>query len=281
MKQDAGRLPYLLITRPQAPGRALAAQLRATGMDALWWPAFALLPPEDPAALRSSVERLGLFDLVVFVSPAAVHALAPLLKDAWPARVAIAAVGAATARAARTQLPQASQARMICPDGDETADGGSESLWEAIRQAVPAPRHVLIVRAQAGRRWLADRLLGSGIKVDEAIAYRRVAHVPTAPQWAALRAAMQASAPLAALFSSSEAVGVVGETLGRDPAIAAWLLRGVALCIHERIEHALRASGMTDVRRCEPDVASIRRALGLVHTGAAFARRDGAASGPS
>lgn len=266
MEQDAARLPYLLVTRPQAPGRTLAAQLRAAGMDALWWPAFALMPPDDPAALRSSVERLALFDLVVFVSPAAVRALAPLLTDAWPTRVAIAAVGAATAQAARTQLPQASQARIICPDGDTSADGGSESLWQAIQQALPAPRHVLIVRAQAGRQWLADRLLGSGAKVDEAVAYRRVAHVPTASQWAALRAAMQGNACLAALYSSSEAVGVVRESLQQEPAMAVRLRRGVALCIHERIEDALRASGLADVRRCEPNVPSIRQALGLAQT---------------
>lgn len=250
-------------------------------MDALWWPAFALLPPDDPAALRSSVERLALFDLVVFVSPAAVGAMAPLLGDAWPARVAIAAVGATTAQAARAQLPQASQAHIICPDGDSTADGGSESLWKAIERTLPAPRHVLIVRAQTGRQWLADRLLGSGAKVEEAVAYRRVVHVPTAPQWAALRAAMQGNAPLAALYSSSEAVSVVNDTLGREPAIAARLLRGVALCIHERIEHVLRASGLTDVRRCEPVVESIRQALGLAKDCPAVARSDQAASGPT
>ena len=265
MKPVAGRLPYLLITRPQAPGRVLTAQLRAAGLDALWWPAFALLPPDDPAALRSCAERLALFDLVVFVSPAAVRALAPLLSDAWPARTAIAAVGAATAQAARTQLAQAGQARIICPDGETAADGGSESLWEALRQALPAPRHALIVRAQSGRRWLADRLLECGARVDEAVAYRRVANVPSAPQWAALRAAMQGDACLAALYSSSEAVGVVGETLEQEPAIAARLRRGVALCFHERIEQALRASGLADVRRCEPDVASIRKALDLAN----------------
>jgi len=281
LKRDAGRLPYLLITRPQAPGRILAAQLRAAGMDALWWPAFALLPPDDPAALRSSVERLALFDLVVFVSPAAVRAFAPLQNDAWPARVSIAAVGAATARAARSQLPQANQARIICPDGETAADGGSESLWRAMLEVLPTPRHVLIVRAQVGRRWLAERLLGCGAEVEEVVAYRRVAHTPTASQWAALWAATQGNVPLAALYSSSEAVGVVGEMLGREPAIAARLLRGVALCVHERIEQTLRASGQTDVRRCEPEVASIRRALGLDETGTALVRANRAAMDPS
>jgi len=264
LKQTAGTLPFVLITRPQAPGRTLAAQVRATGLDALWWPAFALLPPDDPGALRSSVERLALFDLVVFVSPAAVRAFAPLLADAWPAHAVIAAVGAATAQAARTQLPGASQARIICPDGETTADGGSEALWEALQQTAAAPpRHVLIVHAQSGRRWLTDRLLACGARVEEAIAYRRVEHVPTPAQWAALRAAMAGGARLAPLYSSSEAVAVVGESLRQESTLSAWLHGGIALCVHERIELALRAAGLADVRRCDPDVASIRRALGL------------------
>ena len=276
MKPSAGGPPFVLVTRPQTPGRALAAQLRAAGSDALWWPAFVLLPPDDPAALRSSVERLALFDLIVFVSPAAVRAFAPLLTEAWPAHAVIAAVGAATAQEARAQLPGASEARIICPAGDTTADGGSEALWEALQRGVrPPPRNALIVRAQSGRRWLIDRLLASGARVEETVAYRRVAHVPTAAQWAALRAARAGGARLATLFSSSEAVEALSEALARDPTLSAWLLQGIGLCVHARIEQALRARGLDDVRCCEPEAASIRCALGL--PGAATAAASKAA----
>lgn len=239
----------------------LSAQLRSAGLDALWWPAFCLLPPDDPGALRSCVTRLAFFDLVVFVSPAAVRAFAPLLTDAWPARAAIATVGAATAQAARALLPGSGLARIICPDGDTAADGGSESLWQALQTALPAPRHALIVRAQAGRRYLIDRLLGCGAKVEEVVAYRRVAHVPSTIQWAALQAGRLGGGRPATLYSSSEAVAVVKQSLEREPTLAAWLLGGIALCVHERIEQTLRAAGLCDVRRCEPEPASIRGAL--------------------
>jgi len=39
----------LLVTRPLAAGQRLSAQLRAEGVDALWWPAFDLLLEPDPA----------------------------------------------------------------------------------------------------------------------------------------------------------------------------------------------------------------------------------------
>jgi uroporphyrinogen-III synthase len=256
-----GRASLILITRPQEPGRLLAARLRDAGCDALWWPAFDLLPPQDAAALRSCVSRLAQFDLVVFVSPAAVQAFAAAMTDAWPGYSAIAAVGAATRSAALAGLPGAERARIIAPEGLAAADGGSESLWRSLQALEPAPRRVLIVRAQGGRQWLLERLLVSGAQVEQAVAYRRVAHVPDPVQWAALRAGKAAGARLALLYSSTEAVPVLAAQLRRDEELSAWLAGAVALCVHQRIEQALRTSGHADIRRCDPDVQSIRDAL--------------------
>jgi len=261
VKHAAARRPLILITRPQEPGRILAAQLRGAGLDALWWPAFDLLPPADPALLHACVARLAQFDLAVFVSPAAVHAFAPALSDSWPGNTAIGAVGAATASAARAALRGADRARIICPDGAAVADAGSESLWQALQTLVPAPRRVLIVRAQGGRQWLIDRLLAAGAQVEQVVAYRRVAHVPSSVQWAALRASQAARPRLALLFSSTEAIAVVAQQLGRDESLTDGLRGAIALCVHPRIEQALRASGLSDVRRCAADVESIRTAL--------------------
>jgi len=261
LEQPAIGHPLILVTRPQGPGQILAAQLRGAGLDALWWPAFDLVPPADPAPLRSCVARLAQFDLVVFVSPAAVRAFAPALSDPWPGHTAIGAVGAATASAARALLPGAERARIICPDGDAVADAGSESLWQALQALVPAPRRILIVRAQGGRQWLIDRLRSAGAPVEQAVAYRRLAHVPSPAQWAALRASQAGRPRLAPLYSSTEAIPVVAQQLSGDEALAGALAAGIALCVHQRIEQALRAAGLADVRRCEPDVESIRSAL--------------------
>ena len=263
MKPHAVGRPLILVTRPQEPGRDLAARLRGAGLDALWWPAFDLLPPADPAPLRACVARLAQFDLVVFVSPAAVRAFALALPGEWPTATAIGAVGAATASAARALLAGAGGARIHCPCGDAVADAGSEALWQALQRLSPAPQRILIVRAQGGRQWLIDRLLATGAQVEQAVAYLRLAHVPSPAQCAALRASQAARSRLAVLFSSSEAVPAVMQQLAGDPTLAGALRGAIALCVHPRIEQALRAAGYADVRGCEPEAESIRAALAL------------------
>jgi uroporphyrinogen-III synthase len=258
--------PLVLVTRPQESGSLLAARLRELGVDAMWWPAFDLLGPEDAAALESCLTRLADFDLVIFVSPAAVHATAGAWRrfDAqahWPAATRIATVGAATRDAALESLPGAREAQIICPAGDTAADGGSEALISAIRQLQPRPQAVLLVRAQSGRQRLIEWLRRRGAGVEEAVAYRRVAHQPGEAQWAALIGASGAGTRLAVLYTSSEAVAAVAAQFADHPVAADLLGDEIALCIHERIERELRARGRTDVRRCDLDPASIRAAL--------------------
>ncbi len=259
----------MLVTRPQATGSALAAQLCSAGRDALWWPAFDLLPPEDPMALKSRIARLAEFDLAIFVSPAAVHAFASAMRRmyqgteryAWPATTAIAAVGGATRDAALDSLPRAREARIICPAGDSAADGGSEALITAIRQLPGVPRAVLLVRAQTGRQRLVEWLRGHGAGIEEAVAYRRLAHVPKPTQWAVLHASVQAGVRLAVLYTSSEAVGVVAQQFEIDAGMADAYADSIGLSTHERITRELRGRGFTDVRPCGMDVESILHAL--------------------
>lgn len=259
----------MLVTRPQATGSSLTAQLRSGGGDAIWWPAFDLLAPEDPSALRAYIARLAEFDLAIFVSPAAVHALASAMRrmyprtqrPGWPAGTRIAAVGAATREAALQSLPGVGETQIICPPGESAADGGSDALVSAIKELAATPQAVLLVRAQSGRQRLIDWLRGQGASVEETIAYRRVAHEPSEAQWSVLRASVRAGKRLAVLYTSSEAVGVLAAQFAHDRELADALADAIALCVHERIERELRARGYTDVRSCTMDVASIQRVL--------------------
>jgi uroporphyrinogen-III synthase len=256
----------IVITRPRPAGGVLAAALRASGSDALCCPAFDLLPSAEPQALDDALTRLASFDLVVFVSPAAVHALAAALPrisgtGVWPPATSIAAMGAATRAAVLAQVEGAERVPMLCPAGDTAADGGSEALWPLVRAQRPPPRRVLIVRAQGGRQWLSEQLAGTGVAVEEIAAYQRLAHVPTAPESAALHAATAAGHRLAILYSSAEAIDVVAQQLGHDAALTAPLVRQIGLCVHERIAAALSRRGCKDVRLCAPEVEPIRRAL--------------------
>lgn len=261
-------VPHLiLVTRPQTPGRALAAQLRAAGVDALWWPAFDLLPPQDPSGLRATIAHLDEYDFTVFVSPAAVRAFADAFgaesgNKLWPETTAIGVVGTATRAAVLAQLPGARRARLLCPEGDAAAEGGSEALWAVLPALGSTPRKVLIARAQSGRQWLSDQFAAAGAQVEEVEAYQRVAHAPTTLEWSALHAGLASGRRLAALLTSTEAVAALIDSLGRDRTARAALDACIALSIHPRITAALLASGMHDVHSCSADVTSIIAALG-------------------
>jgi uroporphyrinogen-III synthase len=260
----------ILVTRPGDPGQRLAERLGALGHAALWWPAFDIVPPDDLPALAAAIARLGEYGLAVFVSPMAVRAFADAALSAmplftWPATVAIAAVGGATRRAA-SELPGARAAMILGPEGESVGDGGAEALWPILAALPELPRRVLILRAQSGRAWLADRLRTAGVIVDEQVAYRRVMHEPPAAAWAALRAGLArgdaaAGPAMAVFFSSSEAVDAVTQRLraaGFDPAA---LSPGIALCAHDRIVEAARAAGWVTTVRCEAEAPAIGAAL--------------------
>jgi uroporphyrinogen-III synthase len=256
-----------LVTRPGEAGQRLACALRDRGQSALWWPAFDLLAPADVEPLQTMLQQLAEFDLVVLVSPAAVRGLAALdVCGKWPVTTRIAAVGGGTLHLAHGLLPGAQAARSIAPAAD-APQGGSEGLWEALRREREPPRRVLIVRAETGREWLGDRLREAGCQVEYAGVYRRVVHIPSREQRAAL-AASQGGDRVAAIVSSSEAVAALDRQFSETPDAKAWLRQGLALCSHPRIANALRTAGYSVVRECELTASGVLEAMDGAGTGA-------------
>jgi len=251
----------VVVTRPGEAGQRLSCALRDRGQAALWWPAFELLAPDELGPLHAVLRDLARFDLVVFVSAAAVRGLAGLDGcGQWPPGTAIAAPGASTLQLARSLLPGAAAARSIGPAA-ETRQSGSEALWEALREQATPPRLALIVRAETGREWLGDRLREAGCRVEYASVYRRVVHTPSAEQRAALGACRAAGRRAIALVTSSEAVAALDRQLGESPEAKAWLREGLALCPHPRIAQALRAAGYAEVIECELSAAAVVDAI--------------------
>jgi uroporphyrinogen-III synthase len=249
-----------VVTRPGEAGQRLSAALRDQGQAALWWPAFDLLAPLDADALQSFAQRLAEFDLAVFVSPVSVRAWAKLDPGSlWPAATAIAGVGVSTLQAALTLLPGAGAARAIAPAPHDQA--GSEGLWEALRRQPSMPRRVLIVRAEAGRDWLADRLREAGSAVEYACVYRRAVHAPGPEQRAALWACMAVGASAVMIVTSSEAVAALDSQLQAEPDLAAWLRQGLALASHPRVVQALQAAGYARAKLCEPSSLPVLEAI--------------------
>lgn len=161
--------PVAILTRPAGRSAALTSALAAKGWRVIECPALSIRPavvtPWYP------VPKPGDFDMVVFVSGAAVAGYARQLgRDVrWPATTIAAAVGPATARAARAAF--GADIAVLHPSSADASD--SEALWEVILRQSSLPRRVLIVRGQVGREWLGDQFRARGVTVQAHVAYER------------------------------------------------------------------------------------------------------------
>jgi uroporphyrinogen-III synthase len=154
----------VLVTRPLAQAVGFAARLRDLGASPLSFPALAILPTARPDALRSVLAGLEGYDLAIFISPSAAEwGLAGV--GAWPAGMAVAAVGGGTAQA----LADRGIAGVIVPD----AGADSEHLLALPALENVAGKRILIFRGEGGREALADSLGARGARVDYAECYRR------------------------------------------------------------------------------------------------------------
>ena len=245
----------VVVTRPGAAGRALADELTRAGQPALWLPAFEFGPPPDEARARAVLASLADFDLAILVSPQAARATAALLERPWPAGTAIAAVGAGSRAAVLATIPDAAQAPLLPARDEDLRGSGSESLWPLLQAMQPQPRRVLLLRAQGGREWLAEKLQAAGSTVTPLAVYTRMPCAPSTEMRVRLAAA--AGAGLASVISSSDAVDALAEMLAGQPEVLQALRAGAALASHPRIAERLRAAGFARVTVCAPDAQAI------------------------
>jgi uroporphyrinogen-III synthase len=230
----------IIVTRPLAQANSLVAELRAGGVDAVALPLIDIAPASDLQPLRRAWQQLHSLALVMFVSANAVQHFMqarPTVAD-WPAQLLAGSTGPGTSAALREAgVPEAA---LVEPLG-EVFD--SEALWARLSARDWQGRHVLVVRGEAGRDWLAEQLGAAGARMDFVAAYQRVL-----PQLDARLVAMRDAAlaqPQQHLwsFSSSEAVANLGLlSPGADWSASA------ALAPHPRIVAALQRLGFGQVR---------------------------------
>jgi uroporphyrinogen-III synthase len=252
-------LRTVVVTRPGAAGQRLADELQAAGQPALWLPAFEFGPPPDDAVVRETLAGLARFDLAIVVSPQAARATGALLAQPWPAHTVIAAVGAGTRAAVVAAIQGAATAALLAPTDDSEPGGGSESLWPLLQRLQPVPRHVLLLRAQGGRDWLAERLREQGATVVPLAVYSRLPSVPQAGLRA--RLAQAAATGLASVVSSSDAVAALTDLFESQPQVMQALHHGPAFASHARIAERLRAAGFGRVTLCSPEASALLAAL--------------------
>lgn len=247
--------PLVIVTRTGEAGRRLHIRLQYTGHDVAWWPAFDIGPAPDVDQARCTLATLDAFDLAIFVSPAAVRATVELHAQPWPAGTAIGAVGAATAAAVAEWLRPSPEVPIIAPATHD--DTGSEAFMVEWQRQRRTARRVLIVRAQHGREWLAQRFAEGGSHVETIAVYARTecALDASAERW--LASAVGAGAPVATVFSSSAAIAALDRSVQPVSGASAWLRNGAAIATHSRIAEQLLASGYSRVLTASADDAAV------------------------
>lgn len=164
----------VIITRPLAQARPLAARVQALGRTAELLPLLDISPLPEPAALLAALARLTddvpYYALVAFVSPNAIDAAFSHLA-AWPAGVTLAVVGEGSRQALAAHGVTAANAHIVSPAAGAPSD--SEHLLQALDLAALKDKPVLIIRGDSGRELMADGLRAAGALVDVAPAYRR------------------------------------------------------------------------------------------------------------
>jgi uroporphyrinogen-III synthase len=199
----------------------LSEGLRALGAEAVEVAVLEIRPPASFEALDAALHQLKSYDWVVLTSANAVRAVA---ERAWVleiglhqlARLKVAAVGEATAAAARKAGLQVA----FVPEA-YVAESLLEGLLEGL-QFQTAGQRILLARAAVARDVIPDALRVAGAEVDVVDAYRNVLPEAAPEQ---LRRAL-AEGIDAATFTSSSSATHLAEAA--RVAGVAWPFAGVA-----------------------------------------------------
>ena len=154
----------VVVTRPARQAAAFAEKIAVLGATPILFPAIAILPPEDRAALERVHARLADYDFAFFVSANAVEYGAPD-KGRWPRGLPAFAPGPGTAEA----LAAAGVDDVRVP----SASLDSEGLLALPELAHPAGKRAVIFRGAGGRELLGDTLAARGAIVEYVSCYRR------------------------------------------------------------------------------------------------------------
>jgi len=178
----------VVITRPLAQARPLAARVAALGRTVEVLPLLDITPLPQPTELLAALARLGAptpyYQLVAFVSPNAIDAAFAHIKSVPPG-VTWAVVGEGSRLALAAHGVTADNAQIVSPF--DTAHSDSEHLLQTLDLAALRGQPALIIRGDGGRELLADGLRAAGAVVDVVPAYRRAVPPLTAALEATLR----------------------------------------------------------------------------------------------
>ena len=242
----------VLVTRASHQAGKLSDGLRALGAEPVEVPVLEIRAPVSFEALDAALREFHSYDWLVLTSVNSVRAVSARAAElgialAQPASMKVAAVGEATAEAARkagfqiTFVPESYVA---------------ESLVEELAGRIAGQR-ILLVRAAVARDVIPDALRAAGARVDVVEAYRNV--IPVAAS-GLLREALAGGVDVATFTSSSSVTNLA------EAARAAgleWPFAGVpAVSIGPITSQTLRDLGWPPVAEANPsDIPSLIAAV--------------------
>ena len=143
----------VVVTRSTRQASELLERLEEHGADAVALPLLEVLPPQDERALERAASELALYDWLVLTSANAVESLFERSGGTVPARLQIAVVGKATARAL-----QAYEVEPAMTAEESRAEGLAAELAPHVRRR----RRVLLPQAEDARPAAGGTTRGRG-----------------------------------------------------------------------------------------------------------------------
>jgi uroporphyrinogen-III synthase len=239
----------ILVTRPERQAAILAKLIEQAGGRVIRFPTIEIEPVAS-VSLDRIVDHLAACQVALFVSRNAVEqGLARVRRtSAWPAGIAVAAIGAGTRRALEAEGVR----DVIAPEGP--AD--SEALLADPRLASVAGQRIVIFRGIGGREELAAVLRSRGALVEYAECYRRVQPKADAQP---LLDAWSRNGLHAVTASSAEGLANLDALLGQP---GRRFFQTTPLFVpHARVAEAARALGVDQVVVAGPGDEDVLRAL--------------------
>jgi len=227
----------VLITRPAGQGEGLAQLVKQRGGSPVIYPVFNIEPQTQGPEMRAAVSALDKFDLVIFVSAHAVHAVMAVLTELgrfFPPAAEVAAIGPATAN---------------CLEGYGVHPGyipkdtiNSEGMLKSLSAFAAGGTKVVLFRGQNGRELLATGLADQGAEVLQIESYRRslndTAVSPRLKQW------QLQGKPLLSLTSVAIMQGLLEKA---DTEETKLILQSPLAVLSQRIAVSCRARGFKGV----------------------------------
>ncbi|WP_367351699.1 uroporphyrinogen-III synthase [Achromobacter animicus] len=255
-----------ILTRPAGRNEALAGRLQGAGWQPCILPALEIHPI---SVASEDLPRPSAFDLVVFVSGNAARQYLNQLSQAegaadWPAGVAAATVGPASAQALRETGFFGANTTVLHPD-ESAPTHDSEALWRVLEAQPTLPARVLVVRGTQGRDWLGDKLEAHGVHVVRHAAYQRQPARWTPDQLANVRRWADTGVIATWLLTSGEGADAVQNQL-HAAGLTDWWLRCRFVITHPSLVRRLPpschgAAGSAMVKICVPNDESIFQAF--------------------